>query len=106
MSAPNPFEQHVVDAVVRHMNDDHAEDSLLIVRALGGRPEATSAATTGVDAEAIAFSAQVDGRTEVVRVPWSAQLTERAQIRAEVTRMYHEACGILGVPPRGSGDHQ
>ncbi|GAA2796821.1 DUF2470 domain-containing protein [Saccharopolyspora taberi] len=106
MSKPNPFDQQVVDAVVRHMNEDHAADSLLIVRALGGLPEATSATATGVDGEAISFDAQAGEGGVEVRIPWSRPLTERAEIRAEVVRMHREACDILGVPPRTGGDHQ
>jgi hypothetical protein len=96
----NPFSAEVVRAVAGHMNNDHRGDNLLIVRALGGRPRATAASVTGVDGTAITFDAEVDGRHEAVRVPWSAPITERPQIRAEVVRMYHESCAALGVEPR------
>lgn len=94
----SPFTPDAVEAIKRHMNDDHAEDGLLIVRALGGRPEAASAVTTDVDAEAITFT--IDGG-ERVRVPWGETLTERAQVRKAVVRLYREACARLGVPARG-----
>ncbi|GHE30577.1 hypothetical protein GCM10017673_36580 [Streptosporangium violaceochromogenes] len=96
-----PFTPDVVEAIKRHMNDDHADDALLICRGLGGRPEAVGATTADVDAEAITFVAVVDGREVTVRVPWSATLTERAQVRKEVVRLYREACAALGVPARG-----
>jgi len=99
------FPPDVIEAVCRHMNDDHVEDSLLIVRALGDRPNATSATMTGLDDEAAVFSATVDGAPVEVRVPWSGPVTERAQIRAEVVRMYHEACAALGVAPRPAEQH-
>ncbi|UPT23282.1 DUF2470 domain-containing protein [Thermobifida alba] len=83
------------------MNADHPEDTLLIVRALGGRPEATAARMTGLDGTAGEYSATVAGREVVVRIPWSQPITERAQIRAEVVRLYRQACERLGVPPRG-----
>ncbi|WP_433288568.1 DUF2470 domain-containing protein [Micromonospora sp. CA-244673] len=41
------------------MNDDHAEDALLICRTLGGQPTATQARTTSLDADSIAFAAIV-----------------------------------------------
>ncbi|GAB2937634.1 DUF2470 domain-containing protein [Nonomuraea fastidiosa] len=94
----SPFTPDAVEAIKRHMNDDHAEDGLLIVRALGGRPEAASAVTTDVDAEAITFT--IDGG-ERVRVPWGETLTERAQVRKAVVRLYREACAKLGLPARG-----
>ncbi|MFI7134935.1 DUF2470 domain-containing protein [Nonomuraea sp. NPDC050153] len=93
-----PFTADAVEAIKRHMNDDHAEDSLIIVRALGDRPEATSAMTSDVDAEAIEFT--VDG-AERVRVPWGETLTERAQVRKAVVRLYRDACDKLGIAARG-----
>ncbi|ACZ83922.1 DUF2470 domain-containing protein [Streptosporangium roseum] len=96
-----PFTPEVVNAIKRHMNDDHSDDALLICKGLGGQPEATGATTTGVDAEAIEFAAVVGGRDVAVRVPWSTTLTERAQVRREVVRLYQEACAALGVPARG-----
>ncbi|OUC93835.1 DUF2470 domain-containing protein [Streptosporangium minutum] len=97
----SPFTPEVVNAIKRHMNDDHGDDALLICKGLGGQPEATGATTTGVDAEAIEFVAVVGGQDVVVRVPWSTTLTERAQVRTEVVRLYQEACAALGVPARG-----
>ncbi|MEU7003543.1 DUF2470 domain-containing protein [Nonomuraea sp. NPDC046570] len=93
-----PFTPDVVDAIKRHMNDDHAADALLIVRGLGDRPDATEATTSDVDAEAIEFT--IDGG-ERVRVPWGERLTERPQVRKAVVRLYNEACARLGVPARG-----
>ncbi|GIH29047.1 hypothetical protein Aph01nite_73570 [Acrocarpospora phusangensis] len=94
----NPFTDEAIAAIKRHMNDDHADDALLIVRALGGRPAATAAITTNVDGEAIYF--EVDG--DEVRIPWSTTLSERAQVRTEVVKLYEQACSVLGVPTRGS----
>ncbi|MET7338050.1 DUF2470 domain-containing protein [Nonomuraea sp. NPDC005650] len=93
-----PFTADAVEAIKRHMNDDHAGDSLIIVRALGDRPEATSAVTSDVDAEAIEFT--VDGGDRV-RVPWGETLTERAQVRKAVVRLYRDACDKLGIAARG-----
>ncbi|MER5457156.1 DUF2470 domain-containing protein [Micromonospora sp. NPDC002389] len=100
MSAPNPFPPEVVSAVMRHMNTDHADDCRLICQGLGGAPAATAATMSGMDAEAMYFAATVDGAPVAVRVPFSAPLTERRQIRAEAARMYREACAALGVTPR------
>ncbi|WP_159941226.1 MULTISPECIES: DUF2470 domain-containing protein [unclassified Nocardiopsis] len=101
MPSPNPFPPEVVAAVTGHMNDDHPEDTLLICRALGGRPEATAARMTGLDGEGGDYAVTVDGAEHTVRIPWAHPLTERAQIRAEVVRMYQESCARLGVPARG-----
>ncbi len=92
-----PLTSDAVEAIKKHMNDDHAADALLIVRALGGRPEATAARTIDVDTEAIYFEA--DG--EKIAVKWPAPIAERAQVRKEVVVLYRQACEILGVEPRG-----
>jgi putative heme iron utilization protein len=90
----------VVAAIMRHMNGDHAEDCLLICQSLGGRPQATAAVMSDMDQEAIEFQATVDGREVPIRIPFSTTLTERAQVRVEVTRMYHEARAQLGLSAR------
>ncbi|MDY7086510.1 MAG: DUF2470 domain-containing protein [Actinomycetota bacterium] len=96
----DPFPPEVVEQIARHMNDDHADDNVLIVRALGGVPMADAARMSGLDADAMEFRAVVDGLEVPVRVPFSERLTERRQVRAEAVRMYHEACRALGVEPR------
>ena len=95
----------VVEAVTRHMNDDHAADALLIVRAFGEHPNAVSARMTGMDARGADFAVRTDAGHVVVRVPWSCELTERAQVRPEIVRLYTEACRRLGTVPRQAGEH-
>ena len=95
----DPFPPDVVAEIARHMNDDHAADNVLIVRALGGVPTATAARMSGLDADAMEFTAVVDGAEVPVRVPFSEPLTERRQVRAEAVRMHHEARAALGHPP-------
>lgn len=101
----NPFSAQVIEAVANHMNLDHTDDSLLIVRSLGNTPEATEAEMSTMDGDAVEFSAVVDGQTRTVRVPWSEHLTERGQVRVEITRMYYDACAALGVTPREAEEH-
>jgi len=96
-----PFTADAVEAIKRHMNDDHPDDALIIVRGLGGRPAATAAVTSDLDADAIEF--EIDGG-ERVRVPWGQRLTERAQVRKAVVGLYRDACRELGLPARG--EHQ
>ncbi|MGK2964968.1 MAG: DUF2470 domain-containing protein [Tepidiformaceae bacterium] len=97
------FTPEVTAAVMRHMNGDHGEDSLLICRALGGTPDATAAEMSGMDVDGIEFTATVPSGPIGVRVPWSETPVERAAIRNEVVRMYREACGLLGIEPREEG---
>jgi putative heme iron utilization protein len=96
----NPFPPEVVAQIASHMNGDHTDDNLLIVRALGGMPQATAARMSGLDADAMEFAAAVDGIEVPVRIPFSERLSERGQVRVETVRMYREACATLGVDPR------
>jgi putative heme iron utilization protein len=100
MQNQDPFSPEVVTAVMRHMNDDHAADGLIICRALGGQPAATRATMTGMDQEGASFVVAVDGHDVPVRIPWGEPITTRAQIRREVVRWYQEACASLGIDPR------
>ena len=104
-SAPSPVAPPVQAAVIGHMNGDHPEDNLLIVRALGGIPEASGASMTGYDETGAHFEVTAPAGTSSVTVPWSEPILERGTIRREVVRMYNEACSILGVTARGEGDH-
>ena len=96
----DPFPPEVVAQIARHMNDDHAEDNVLIVRGLGGAAKATSARMSGMDADGMEFAAAVNGVEVPVLIPFRERLTERHQVRAEAVRMYQEACAVLGVEPR------
>jgi len=96
----DPFPPEVVAQIAHHMNDDHADDNVLIVRGLGGVDAATAARMSGMDADGMDFAAAVDGAEVPVRIPFQERLTERRQVRAEAVRMYREACEALGVEPR------
>lgn len=93
------FSKDIVDAVLKHMNDDHTEDSLMIVRAFA-EPLADEALMSGLDSEAGYWSVRIGEKTETARVAWSQPVTERAQIRREVVVLYTNACKALGVEPR------
>ncbi|WP_100343251.1 DUF2470 domain-containing protein [Compostimonas suwonensis] len=93
------FSPEIIHAVVSHMNGDHVDDNLMIVRAFA-EPTASSALMTGLDGEAGIWAAVVDGSTIDVRVPWSKPITERPEIRREVVTLYNAACERLGVEPR------
>ena len=92
------FAPAVVEAVLHHMNDDHTDDSLVIVQG-HAEPRATSARMTGLDAEGGDWEATVDGSPVTVRVPWTERAVERADLRREVVRLYDAGLANLGRPP-------
>ena len=95
------FEPSVVQAVVAHMNGDHLDDNLLIVRA-NGAPEATAAAMKDADGDAGTWEVMgPEGPVGELRVPWpGGPISERAEIRREVVALYDAACSALGVEAR------
>ncbi|MFO7779896.1 MAG: DUF2470 domain-containing protein [Nitriliruptoraceae bacterium] len=90
------FPDHVVAAVVQHMNDDHADDTAVIVRAFGGLPRVDVAEVTDVDTTGLTVAAQVGEETRTIRVAFAQPVTARLGLREEVTRLYHAACAELG----------
>ena len=94
------FDASVIAAVTGHMNGDHPEDNLLIVRAFG-YPEATGSTMTGLDNTAGVWRVEDASGAHEVRVEWpSGAISERPEIRREVVALYKTACEKLGVPAR------
>ncbi|MCH7230629.1 biliverdin-producing heme oxygenase [Glycomyces sp. L485] len=91
----NPFDADVIAAICRHMNDDHAADTLVMCRGLGGRPEATAARMTGLDGEGGDYAVTAGGVEESIRIPWARRLTERDEVRPEVVRIFTESRELL-----------
>jgi hypothetical protein len=93
------FPSDVVDAVLRHMNGDHVDDNLLIARAFAD-PDAASAVMIDLDEYGGTWRYDVDGAEQDLRVPWSTEISERAEIRREIVVLYDAACARLGVEAR------
>lgn len=98
--SPDWLTDEVVAAVTAHMNGDHAADNVVICRVAGGRGETTSAVMVGLDGEAVEFLTEGPDGQQLLRVPFSSPLADRAQIRAEVARMYHDSAAALGLLSR------
>lgn len=94
------FTEDVVAAVAKHMNSDHPEDNLLIVRAFG-RPDATESEMVGVTGEAGVWRVTDPAGEHELSVAWpGGTISERPEIRREVVALYQAACERLGVEPR------
>jgi len=93
LSTPEPwFDAQVLEAIVEHMNADHLDDSLAIVRVLGGRPAAAAATLARLDPAGVVFDVQLaDGVTDTVVVAWQNVPVERADVRHELVRMTEES---------------
>lgn len=98
---PHSFDEDVVAAVLRHMNSDHTDDNLLIVRA-HGRPDAVASRMTGFDGDGGDWEVtDAEGAVASLRVRWPAgSISERPEVRREVVALYDVSCERLGVTPR------
>lgn len=95
------FDEAALAGVLGHMNEDHRDDNLLIVRAFG-EPGALAAAMRSFDGSGGSWVAtREDGSTHDVRVTWlGGPITERREVRREIVALYDAACAHLGVEPR------
>ena len=95
------FPPDVVTAILHHMNDDHRDDNLLIVRAFADRA-AASAEMLGFDGEGGSWRFNTDaGRSTETTIPWpGGPIDERPAVRREIVALYDEACARLGIEPR------
>jgi hypothetical protein len=96
------FDDAALTGVLRHMNGDHADDNLLIVRAFAPESEVIAATMIGFDGDGGDWRARpLTGDEFVVRVPWpGGPITERAEVRREIVAIYDESCRRLGIQPR------
>ena len=98
---PHIFDDAARAGVLGHMNRDHSEDNLLIVRAFGDQGY-VGAVMTGFDGDGGDWSATgPNGAAVDVRVAWlGGTITERNEVRREIVALYDAACARLGVDPR------
>ena len=97
---PCRFNSDVVDAVLAHMNDDHRDDNVLIVRAFAGRARRHRGHERPRRPRRH-LALHVRGRRARAALPWSSsEITERPEIRREIVVLYDAACEQLGVEPR------
>ncbi|SFS10155.1 Protein of unknown function [Agrococcus baldri] len=84
------YTDDVIEAVVHHMNGDHGDDQLAIVRE-HARPDAASATLVTLGADGLGFDVEVpEGPelvTERVTVAWPMPIAERADIRRAVVAL-------------------
>jgi hypothetical protein len=93
------FEPDVVAAVLKHMNEDHPDDNLLIARAFGAR-DAWASTMIGLDGNGGSWAYLIGDDERELTVPWSTPITERPEIRREIVMLYDAACAVLGEEPR------
>lgn len=106
MSAAWIVPPDVVEAVVTHMNADHAQDCVTLCRRHAGDPSIEVARLVHLDADALVFEVSGAGDDHPgqspVRIPWLRPLRERADLRIQLTEMVAGPAGSPhhDAPPR------
>lgn len=92
------FAPEIVAHATNHMNEDHADGNLYIVRAFAD-DAAQSATMTTLDGTSGTWAyVDASGAEKTATVPWPAgPISERMQIRVQVVALYKTACDKLGV---------
>ncbi len=88
-------------AAVDHLNADHADALLAIVRALGGYPDATAARCSGLDRLGIDFAVRTPRGPAPARVAFARPLTDGSQLRAATVELTRRARLVLSPPSVG-----
>ena len=98
---PHIFEPDVVTAILRHMNDDHHDDNLLITRAFIDRA-ISAAVMTNLDGDGGTWLVTVGSALPTkATISWpGGSISERPAVRREIVALYEAACTRLGVAPR------
>jgi heme iron utilization protein len=94
---PDPVATGAV-AAIAHLNTDHADALLVIAQALGGYPDATAARCSGLDRRGIDLALDTPRGRAPARVPFSATLTESAQLRAATVELTLRARAAANAP--------
>lgn len=99
---PHTFDADALAGVLGHMNNDHADDNLLIARAFAPDAGVVDSEMTGFDGARGRWRITTSsGAQESLEVPWpGGEITERREVRREIVALYDEACARLGVTPR------
>ncbi|WP_430591903.1 DUF2470 domain-containing protein [Humidisolicoccus flavus] len=81
------FTEEIVAAVVHHMNDDHHDDNVQIVRAHTSAVDAESVMLATVDESGLTFTVRRPSGSETHTIAWPIPITERADIRHAVVAL-------------------
>lgn len=94
------FDNATVMAVVAHMNDDHPDACLAIVRAYSTHTYARAAIMLTMDNQSMEFEVQMDdvdtrnpaeSGSQTVRIPFAKTLRRDNQIRGQLVAMTRQA---------------
>lgn len=79
------------DAIVAHMNDDHADANLLYATNLAGLTEATESTMTGIDRYGVTLRVATPAAARLARIPFGKRLDSADDARPAVIALLDQA---------------
>ena len=89
-AAPDPIRPQAAGAI-EHLNADHASGLAEIARALGGYPDAESAACTGIDRYGLDLKVHTPRGDAYTRAGFGRALSSVAELRSAAADLVHQA---------------
>ena len=89
--AAEPITPVISDRICKHMNEDHAAAVLTYAQVFGKSPAAATAAMSAIDPLGMDLTAQVDGNTVSLRIPFDRELTDSEDAHQVLISMIKEA---------------
>jgi putative heme iron utilization protein len=87
----DPITPAISDRICKHMNEDHAEAVLTYAQVYGKSPAAQTAAMSAIDPLGMDLTAQVDGNTVSLRIPFDRELTDSEDAHQTLISMIRSA---------------
>lgn len=85
------FDDSLVDGIVSHMNEDHADAVALYLQVFAGIVDATDIAMSSIDAKGFDIVYQSESQHCVARVDFEPPLTDAGEVRARLVTMVNLA---------------
>ncbi|WP_309738217.1 DUF2470 domain-containing protein [Chamaesiphon sp. OTE_8_metabat_110] len=87
----DPITPAISERICKHMNDDHAAAVLTYAQVYGKSPTAETAAMSAIDPLGMDLTAQVDGETVNLRIPFDRELTDSEDAHQTLIAMIKQA---------------
>jgi len=85
--ASETIDPKVSDRICKHMNKDHAAAVLTYAQRYGDQTEATAATLTAIDNAGMDLTAEVDGQSLPIRIPFDHELKDAADAHTTLVAM-------------------
>jgi putative heme iron utilization protein len=87
----DPITPAISDRICKHMNEDHAAAVLTYAHIYGKSPTAETAAMSAIDPLGMDLTAQVEGQTISLRIPFDRELTDSEDAHQTLIAMIKQA---------------